>query len=92
MALKLSESVAAARLGATNKGGGPNNHTKAQPLTNIDLDKPGRLRVGHLMTLFSVSHSTLYKHIKHGQIPAPDGHDGNRPFWRTETIRSALAN
>ena len=65
-------------------------HTKKQPLTFIDLDKPGRIRVGHMQTFFAVSHTTLYEHIKAGKIPPPDGHDGARPYWRTETIREAL--
>lgn len=66
------------------------SHTQARPLTHIDLDKPGRLRVGHMMTLFSVSHSTLYSHIRAGRIPKPDGDDGARPYWRTETVKQAL--
>lgn len=65
-------------------------HTRARPLTNIDLDKPGRLRVGHLLTLFSVSHSTLYSHIKFGLLPQPDGKDGTRPYWLTQTVKSYL--
>lgn len=96
MALKISPSVVSAPVAsapvASASNGGGRNHTKAKSLENVDLEKPGWLRVGHLMTLFSVSHSTLYKHIKHGQIPAPDGHTGKRPYWRTETIRAALSN
>jgi len=65
-------------------------HTRARPLTNIDLTKPGRLRVGHLLTLFSVSHSTLYSHIKFGLLPPPDGKDGTRPYWLTQTVNSYL--
>jgi len=65
-------------------------HSKALPTTNIDIQQPGRLRAGHLMTLFSVSHSTLYNRIRVGKIPKPDGNDGNRPYWNTETIRQAL--
>jgi hypothetical protein len=67
------------------------SHTRAQPLQFVDLNKPGRLRVGHLLTLFSVSHSTLYKHIQLGHIPAPDGKSGLRPYWNTETVREALS-
>ena len=65
-------------------------HTKAKDLTFVDLTKPGRIRTGHMMTLFSISHSTLYKRMHSGTIPKPDGKDGVRPFWRTETIRQAL--
>lgn len=64
-------------------------HSKALPV-NISLDQPGRLRVGHLMNLFSVSHATLYSRIKNGLIPKCDGKDGGRPFWKTETIKQAL--
>lgn len=89
MALKISPNFVSAAVPSKPSSGG-RNHTKARSLENVDLEKPGRLRVGHLMTLFSVSHSTLYKHIKHGQIPTPDGRDGTRPFWLTETVRHAL--
>ena len=65
-------------------------HTRARPLGGIDLGQPGRLRVGHLLTLFSVSHSTLYSHIKAGKIPKPDGEDGARPFWLTSTVAKVL--
>jgi predicted DNA-binding transcriptional regulator AlpA len=65
-------------------------HSKALPVACIDLQQAGRLRVGHLLTLFSVSHSTLYNRIRSGQIPQPDGVDGTRPFWKTETVRHAL--
>lgn len=87
----VSAPVASVKIASAPNGGG-RNHTKAKSLENIDFDKPGWLQVGHLMTAFSISHSTLYKHIKHGQIPAPDGHIGKRPFWRTETIRAVLSN
>ena len=87
----VSVLAASAQIVSASNGGG-RNHTKAKSLDNIDLEKPGWLRVGHLMTLFSVSHSTLYKHIKHGQVPEPDGRTGKRPYWRTETIRVALSN
>lgn len=65
-------------------------HSKALPIAGIDLQQPGRLRAGHLMTLFSVSHSTLYNRIRTGLIPKPDGIDGARPFWKTETVRQVL--
>jgi len=35
-------------------------HAKPLPVT-LDLNQPGRLRVGHLLTLFGISHSSLYK-------------------------------
>lgn len=64
-------------------------HSKALPIHNIDFSKPGRLRVGHLLTLFSTSHSCLYKHMG-ARYPAPDGKDGGRPYWKTSTIRDFL--
>jgi len=67
-----------------------NGHSKPLSTAAIDLDQPGRLRAGHLMTLFSVSHSTLYNRIRTGLIPQPDGIDGTRPFWKTATVRQAL--
>jgi predicted DNA-binding transcriptional regulator AlpA len=65
-------------------------HSKALSTANIDLEQPGRLRTGHLMTLFSVSHSTLYNRIRAGTLPKPDGTDGTRPYWNTQTIRQTL--
>ena len=56
----------------------------------ISLDQPGRLRVAHLLSLLSVSHSTLYAGIKSGRYPKPDGIDGKIPFWNTSTIRLLL--
>lgn len=65
-------------------------HSKALPVT-VSLDQPGRLRIGHLQTLFAVSHSQIYSLIKSGAIPKPDGKDGGRrPYWKTETIKQVL--
>lgn len=64
-------------------------HSKALPVHVIDFSKPGRLRVGHLLTLFSTSHSTLYEHMG-TRYPAPDGKDGGRPYWKTSTIKDFL--
>ena len=77
---------AATDCAATKKLG----HTRPASVADIELSKPGRLRVGHLMTYFSVSHSTLYEHMKSGRVPKPDGRDGKRPFWNTATIRPYL--
>lgn len=56
----------------------------------ISLNQPGRLRFANLMALFGISHQTLYKRMKEGVIPQPDGHDGPHPFWYTATIRPLL--
>ncbi|MDB0573091.1 hypothetical protein LBW59_20255 [Ralstonia solanacearum] len=57
---------------------------------DISLDQPGRLRVANVMALLGVSHATLYKGMKAGRYPLPDGHDGARPYWKTVTIREFL--
>ncbi|CAD6526126.1 hypothetical protein ACFQ3P_13715 [Paraburkholderia sabiae] len=62
---------------------------RPKPVT-IDLNQPGRLRVGHLLTLLSVSHDSFYRKLKAGAIPAPSGRDP-RPYWNTATIRDYLA-
>lgn len=66
-----------------------NGHTRAKaPI--ISLDQPGRLRVAHLLSLLSASHSRLYEGIKSGRYPKPDGYDGKIPFWNTATIKLFL--
>lgn len=65
-------------------------HSKALAVDALDLSKPGWLRAGHLMTLFSISHSTLYNRIHAGLIPKADGDDEARPAWKTSTIKHAL--
>ncbi len=57
---------------------------------NVSLDEPGWLRVGHLLWILGVSHSTLYSRLKSGRYPPPDGEDGGRPVWHTRTIRSLV--
>lgn len=90
MALLLRAMIHPNSSASTATAGHNRNHTKPQNLRLIDLSQPGRIRVGHLMTLFSVSHSALYRRLRNGAIPIADGNDG-RPFWRTETIKGALA-
>ena len=63
-------------------------HTQARPPV-ISIDGPGRLRVGHLMALLAIGHTTFYERRAIGKIPGPDGDDG-RPYWFTETIRPLL--
>ena len=65
-------------------------HTRPKPPL-ISLDQPGRLRIAHVMALLGVAHSTLYKGIKSGRYPKPDGKDGSKtPYYNTETIRHFL--
>lgn len=73
----------------TKGGGGGNGHAKPLPLT-LDLTQPGRLRVGHLMTLYTCGHSAIYARLKIGAIPSPDGRDP-RPYWKTATILADLS-
>lgn len=64
-------------------------HARPLPVPQ-ELQGLARLRVGHVMAVFAVSHSTLYSRLKDGTIPLPDGRDGSRPFWRLATIRAVL--
>ncbi|WP_144264403.1 hypothetical protein [Polaromonas sp. C04] len=68
-----------------NRGRG---HSKALP--RVDLNQPGRLRIGHLMTYYDLGHSTVYVHLEKGLIPAADGMVRGRQYWRTETIKNHL--
>ena len=63
-------------------------HSKALP--RIDLNQPGRLRVGHLMTFYGLSHSSVYAHLKKGLLPPPDGVICRRSYWLTSTIKADL--
>ena len=65
-------------------------HTRPRPPV-INLDQEGRLRVGNLLAILNVSHSTLSAGVKSGRYPAPDGRDGSFPYWMTSTIRAFLA-
>ena len=64
-------------------------HSKVLTPTT-ELRELGRLRVGHVMELFALSHSSLYKRMQSGALPKPDGYDGKRPFWRVSTVRALL--
>jgi predicted DNA-binding transcriptional regulator AlpA len=57
----------------------------------ISLDEPGRVRVGHLLELLSTSHATFYRRVAQGIYPKPDGYDGKRPYWRTDTVKELLS-
>lgn len=72
--------------GTKRRGSG---HSKPLPIT-VNLDQPGRLRIGHLMNLFAIGHTTLYSRVRAGVLPKPDGRDGKRPYWNTSTVRSYL--
>jgi predicted DNA-binding transcriptional regulator AlpA len=63
-------------------------HSKALP--RIDLNQPGRVRVGHMMTFYGISHSSVYAHLKKGLLPPPDGFICRRPYWLTSTIKADL--
>ena len=63
-------------------------HSKARP--RIDLNQPGRLYVGHLMTFYGLSHSSVYAHLHKELLPPPDGVIGRRSYWLTSTIKADL--
>jgi len=66
-------------------------HTQAKaPI--IPLDRPGRLRVGHVIALLGISHSTLYCGMRSGRYPKPDGKDYTIPYWNTATILRFLTD
>ncbi len=66
-------------------------HTSRRLPLQLSLDQPGRVRVGHMLELLSTSHATFYRKMKQGIYPKPDGHDGKRPYWRTDTVRDLLS-
>lgn len=87
---KLSVASSSKKISSASKAHkAPSGHSKALPVHNIDFNSPGRLRVGHLLTLFSVSHSGLYAHLG-TRYPLPDGKDGGRPYWNIRTVRDFL--
>jgi len=63
---------------------------KAKPPFS-SIDGPGRQRVCNVMALFSVSHASVYRRIKDGRLPPPDGNDP-RPYWLNETLRPYLTS
>ena len=67
----------------------PQSCSRAKPPI-IDLNQPGRLSLGNMLALFNVSAATFYAGMKSGRYPAPDGHDGRLPFWKTATALAAL--
>jgi hypothetical protein len=63
-------------------------HAKALP--RPDLTVPGRCRVGHIRTIYDMSASSVYAHLKLKLLPQPDGYVAGRPYWRNETIKADL--
>ena len=82
------------------KGAQKSKHSRAAAPLPMSLDQHWRLRVKHMQTIYSVSHTTLYARIKQGLIPPPDGYDlpnrpkgkQGQPYWNSETIRNHLKN
>jgi predicted DNA-binding transcriptional regulator AlpA len=56
----------------------------------ISLDQPGWLRVGNLLAILGVSHTTFYSGIASGRYPRPCKHDGRNPVWKTSAIKAFL--
>lgn len=64
-------------------------HSKALP--PVDLDNPHlRLRIGHLMTFYNLSHSSVHVYLNKGLIPPADGVIRGRRYWHTDTIKNDL--
>lgn len=63
---------------------------KKLSVEGIRFDIPQRLRIGHLLTLFSVSGPKFHKMRKDGEIPKPSGYlsAGTRPtpYWLSTYI------
>ena len=76
-------------VGAVEPRKSQRGHAKALPPP--DLNVPGHLRVGQVMSVYGLSHSSVYVHLKKGLLPKPDGAVAGRPYWRTETIKADLA-
>lgn len=57
----------------------------------MSLDQDGHLHVHNLMFLFQCSRPTIYARLARGFLPPPDGTDGRRPYWLTQTIRPLFA-
>ncbi len=75
-------------VGAVEPRKSQRGHAKALP--RPDLNVPGRLRVGHLMTVYGLSHSCVYAHLDKRLLPQHDGVVAGRRYWRTETIKADL--
>lgn len=71
-----------------NKPKRSRGHAKALPCNS--LDQPGRLWIGHLETLYNISHSGVYTYLRRNLIPPPDGRVGRRPYWKSATIKAHL--
>lgn len=67
---------------------GRNGHTRPRPVL-LDLNGPGRLRVGHWLTLLSITASTFYARPNVGKLPPASGNDG-KPYWNTKVVRDFL--
>jgi len=69
------------------------HHTGAKPksVDALVINEHTRLRVGHLLTLLGVKHSMeIYRRLKAGKLPPPDGKMKNHPYWLIDTIRPYL--
>lgn len=86
MAIVIVKTAPHSQAGTPSKPKRAIGHAKPLPFNKADLVKPGRLKPGHLMTLFGISHSTLYKRRADGLIPPPDLKEYGRPLWFTSTI------
>lgn len=63
----------------------------SKALPRPDLNVLGRLYIGHLMTLYGLSQSTINKHLRQGLLPPADGVIAGRRYWKTWTIKNDLS-
>jgi hypothetical protein len=82
----LNKTAAPTQAVTSSKPKKTTGHAKPLPIDKSALLKPGRLRPGHLMHLFEISHTTLYARLAEGLIPPPDLKECKRPIWFTSTI------
>lgn len=78
MVVKVLKKAGAGTAKAGNKKPG---QARRLPINDVCFDKPQRLRVGHLLTIFQISAPQLYKMLANGKIPPPAGYygEGIRP-------------
>jgi predicted DNA-binding transcriptional regulator AlpA len=68
----------------------PAKRTRTETQIAINLDRPGRVRVAHVLALLGISRATLYRRQQDGKYPKFDGIDGTMPYYRTETVKALI--
>ncbi|WP_109482479.1 hypothetical protein [Paraburkholderia sp. C35] len=61
---------------------------KPKTLDGIIINEHTRLRVGHVMTMLGIKNSMeIYRRLKAGTLPPPDGKMKNHSYWLIDTLR-----